>query len=78
MILYQLVKQFEERTKLHAALKQTMDEPVASDLLMQIESLHEQLRMQAEDLLSGIQPENDISGINQVTYLDEGNFITFR
>ncbi|TCZ73591.1 hypothetical protein E0485_21030 [Paenibacillus albiflavus] len=59
MILYQLAKQFEQRTQLQAAIRQTTDEPLVSDLLMQMENLQGQIRMHAESLIMGMQTKND-------------------
>lgn len=72
MILYELAKHFKERAKLHEAFKQTTDEPVASDLLIQIDNLNEQLKMRAEELQSGILRESYVASMNPDIYLDEG------
>jgi len=76
MILYQLAMQFEQRTKLQAAIRQTTDEPLVSDLLMQMENLQDQIRMQAQSLLMGMQT-GMTSETNHIAYMDEGNFVTF-
>jgi len=76
MILYQLAMQFEQRTKLQAAIRQTTDEPLASDLLIQMEILQDQIRMQAQSFIVGMQT-GITSQTNHIAYMDEGNFVTF-